>query len=62
MAASTNGQLMPPIMGAAAFIIAEFLGLAYTDVVMAAAIPAFVSYFALFLYSSPRSQKAWYQR
>jgi len=48
VAASTNGQLMPPIMGAAAFIIAEFLGLAYTDVVMAAAIPAFVSYFALF--------------
>jgi TRAP transporter 4TM/12TM fusion protein len=48
VAASTNGQLMPPIMGAAAFIIAEFLGLAYTDVVMAATIPAFVSYFALF--------------
>ncbi len=48
VAASTNGQLMPPIMGAAAFIIAEFLGIAYTDVVMAAFIPAFVSYFALF--------------
>jgi TRAP transporter 4TM/12TM fusion protein len=48
VAASTNGQLMPPIMGAAAFIIAEFLGLDYTDVIMAAAIPAFVSYFALF--------------
>ncbi|NKQ40713.1 MAG: TRAP transporter permease [Sulfurovum sp.] len=48
VASSTNGQLMPPIMGAAAFIIAEFLGLAYTDVIMAAAIPAFVSYFALF--------------
>ena len=39
---------MPPIMVGAAFIIAEFLVLAYTDVVMAAAIPAFVSYFALF--------------
>jgi len=48
VAASTNGQLMPPIMGAAAFIIAEFLGLAYTDVILAAFIPAFVSYFALF--------------
>ncbi len=48
VAASTNGQLMPPIMGAAAFIIAEFLGLAYTDVILAAAIPAFVSYLALF--------------
>ena len=48
VAASTNGQLMPPVMGAAAFIIAEFLGLAYTDVIFAAFIPAFVSYFALF--------------
>ncbi len=48
VAASTNGQLMPPVMGAAAFIIAEFLGLAYTEVIFAAFIPAFVSYFALF--------------
>jgi len=48
VAASTNGQLMPPIMGAAAFIIAEFLGLSYVDVIKTAAIPAFVSYFALF--------------
>ena len=48
VAASTNGQLMPPIMGAAAFIIAEFLGLDYTDVILAAFIPALVSYFALF--------------
>ncbi|MHC4508011.1 MAG: TRAP transporter large permease subunit, partial [Planctomycetota bacterium] len=48
VAASTNGQLMPPIMGAAAFIIAEYLGIDYLEVVKAAAIPAFVSYFALF--------------
>ncbi|AXH10854.1 C4-dicarboxylate ABC transporter [Malaciobacter halophilus] len=48
VAASTNGQLMPPVMGAAAFIIAEFLALNYTDVIYAAFIPAFVSYFALF--------------
>ncbi|HEC78005.1 MAG TPA: TRAP transporter permease [candidate division WOR-3 bacterium] len=48
VAASTNGQLMPPIMGAAAFIIAEYLSIPYLDVVKAAAIPAFVSYFALF--------------
>ena len=48
VAASTNGQLMPPVMGAAAFIIAEFLGLSYTDVIIAAAIPAIVSYLALF--------------
>ena len=48
VAASTNGQLMPPIMGAAAFIIAEYLGISYITVIKAAAIPAFVSYFALF--------------
>lgn len=48
VAASTNGQLMPPIMGAAAFIIAEYLGIGYIDVIKAAAIPAFVSYIALF--------------
>jgi len=48
VAGSTIGQLMPPIMGAAAFIMAEFLGMAYTDVVISAFIPAFVSYFALF--------------
>lgn len=48
VAASTNGQLMPPIMGAAAFIIAEYLAIPYLDVIKAAAIPALVSYFALF--------------
>lgn len=47
VAASTNGQLMPPVMGAAAFIIAEFLGLSYSDVIISAAIPAIVSYLAL---------------
>lgn len=45
--ASTNGQLLPPVMGAAAFIMAEFLGLPYIDVVTAAAIPAVLSYIAL---------------
>ncbi len=48
VAASTNGQLMPPIMGAAAFIIAEYVGIPYLSVVRAAIIPAFVSYAALF--------------
>jgi TRAP transporter 4TM/12TM fusion protein len=47
VAASTNGQLMPPIMGAAAFIIAEFIGVSYFEVVVAAFIPAVVSYIAL---------------
>ncbi|MDE0034872.1 MAG: TRAP transporter permease [Deltaproteobacteria bacterium] len=45
--ASTNGQLLPPVMGAAAFIMAEFLGLPYIDIVTAAAIPAVLSYIAL---------------
>lgn len=48
VAASVNGQLMPPIMGAAAFIIAEFLGMSYTNIMLAAAIPAFATYFGLF--------------
>jgi len=48
VAASTNGQLMPPIMGAAAFIMAEILGIPYLDVVRAALLPALISYLALF--------------
>jgi TRAP transporter 4TM/12TM fusion protein len=47
VAASTNGQLMPPIMGAAAFIIAEKCGMQYLEVVRAAFIPAIISYLAL---------------
>ena len=48
VAASTDGQLAPPIMGAAAFIIAEYVNVPYLEVVKAAAIPAFASYAALF--------------
>ncbi|MCG8570676.1 MAG: TRAP transporter permease [Spirochaetes bacterium] len=47
VACSTNGQLMPPIMGAAAFIIAEYCNLEYFEVIKAAFIPAIVSYIAL---------------
>ncbi len=47
VAASTNGQIMPPIMGAAAFIIAETIGISYFDVVVAAFIPAVISYLGL---------------
>lgn len=39
-AASTGGQVMPPVMGAAAFIMAQFLGISYWEIVVAAAIPA----------------------
>ena len=42
--ASTGGQLMPPVMGAGAFIMAEFLGVAYIKVALAAAIPALLYY------------------
>jgi TRAP transporter 4TM/12TM fusion protein len=48
VAVSTNGQLMPPVMGAAAFIIAEYVNIPYLEVCKAAAIPAFASYMALF--------------
>lgn len=47
--ASTGGQIMPPIMGAAAFLMAELLEADYTDVILAAAIPAFLYYFAAFI-------------
>jgi len=48
VAASTNGQIMPPVMGAAAFIMAEYCNLDYFEVVRAAFIPAIISYIALF--------------
>lgn len=48
VAASTNGQLMPPIMGAAAFIMAEIIGVPYVEIVKAAFIPAVLSYTAIF--------------
>ncbi len=46
--ASTGGQLMPPVMGAAAFMMAEFLGLPYLTIATAALIPALLYYLALF--------------
>lgn len=48
-AASTGGQLMPPVMGAAAFLIAELLAVPYQNVVVAALIPALLYYFTLFV-------------
>ena len=47
---STGGQLMPPVMGAAAFIMAEFLQVPYGAVCVAAAIPAFLYYACLFFH------------
>lgn len=45
--ASTGGQIMPPVMGAAAFIMAEFLGIPYIQVALAAIVPALLYYFAV---------------
>ena len=47
VASSTNGQLMPPVMGAAAFLIAEFTGVEYTTLLKHALLPAVISYIAL---------------
>lgn len=47
VASSVNGQLMPPVMGAAAFLMVEFLGIPYVDVIRHALLPAVISYIAL---------------
>jgi TRAP transporter 4TM/12TM fusion protein len=47
--ASTGGQLMPPVMGASAFLMAEFLQIPYKEVVLAALLPAILYYVALFV-------------
>jgi TRAP transporter 4TM/12TM fusion protein len=46
--ASTGGQLMPPIMGAAAFVMAEFLAVPYAQIAVWAIVPAFLYYLAVF--------------
>ncbi|MDR2523467.1 MAG: TRAP transporter permease [Synergistaceae bacterium] len=45
--ASTGGQIMPPVMGAGAFIMAQFLGVGYLEVAVAAIVPALLYYFAV---------------
>ena len=47
VAASTNGQLTPPIMGAAAFLMVEYVGVSYVEVIKHAFLPAIISYIAL---------------
>ncbi|MBI2089782.1 MAG: TRAP transporter fused permease subunit [Deltaproteobacteria bacterium] len=47
--ASNGGQIMPPVMGAAAFVMAQFLGLPYAEVALAAFVPAILYYLALFV-------------
>ncbi len=48
VAASTNGQLTPPVMGAAAFLMIEYVGISYLEVIQHAILPAVISYIALF--------------
>lgn len=48
-AASTGGQIMPPIMGAAAFLMAEMTGYQYSEIVIAAILPAFLYFTGIFL-------------
>jgi TRAP transporter 4TM/12TM fusion protein len=48
VSSSVNGQIMPPVMGAAAFLMVEYVGIPYSDIVKHAFIPAVISYIALF--------------
>ena len=54
---STGGQIAPPVMGAAAFLMAEYLQVPYGDVLVAAIIPAFLYYAALFIQVDLESAK-----
>jgi TRAP transporter 4TM/12TM fusion protein len=47
-ASSINGQIMPPVMGAAAFLMVEYVGIPYSEIIKHAALPALISYIALF--------------
>ncbi|MCB1857846.1 MAG: TRAP transporter permease [Gammaproteobacteria bacterium] len=47
VASSVNGQIMPPVMGAAAFLMVEYVGISYFDVIKHAFLPALISYIAL---------------
>jgi TRAP transporter 4TM/12TM fusion protein len=47
-ASSVNGQIMPPVMGAAAFLMVEYVGIPYTEIIKHAFLPAVISYIALF--------------
>jgi TRAP transporter 4TM/12TM fusion protein len=48
VASSVNGQIMPPVMGAAAFLMVEYVGISYVEVMKHAVVPALISYIALF--------------
>ncbi len=48
-AASTGGQITPPVLGAAAFLMVEFLNIPYQNIIAAAAVPAFMHFFGVFM-------------
>ena len=58
VASSVNGQLMPPVMGAAAFLMVEYVGIPYTQVLKHAIVPALISYIALFYIVHLEAMKA----
>ena len=56
-AASTGGMILPPIMGTAAFVMAEFVGVRYIDVALAAALPAVIYYISVFSHVHFRAKR-----
>jgi len=58
VSASVNGQIMPPVMGAAAFLIAEYVGISYSQVVQHAIVPALLTYVSLFYVVDIEARKA----
>ncbi|MEM2021088.1 MAG: TRAP transporter fused permease subunit, partial [Zestosphaera sp.] len=56
-AASTGGQIMPPIMGAAAFVMAQFLGRPYREIIIAAAIPAILYFTSIYVFTDRATKK-----
>jgi TRAP-type uncharacterized transport system fused permease subunit len=55
--ASTGGQILPPVMGASAFVMAEFIGMPYSAVMVAAALPAFMYFSTSFFMIHYRALK-----
>ena len=60
--ASTGGALMPPVMGAVAFLMADILEMPYRDICIAAAVPAILYYLALFIFADLEAAKGGYAR
>ena len=57
VASSVNGQIMPPVMGAAAFLMVEYIGIPYSEVIKSAFLPALISYISLIFIVHLEAQK-----